>query len=218
MKQNTSLNKLVLVGHTDQDPLFTNTLCKVLESYGWTTQKVRDSHEILKIIEHNPTIAMLIVDEEMPRISGTCVVQRLPRLGSFMPTAVIANKKIPLTRVPLAYQRPVKAEVVARELCENYEVLMTTQALSRVAEHYKLPTNELALITGTEATTGKTLARTLANPGDAISLSGSTVGELQAGQVVQLSGTAGDGTERLATKIIFTPTAPKVDAVVKPAA
>ena len=218
MKQNTSANKLVLVGHTEQDLSFTNTLCKTLEGYGWVTQKVRDSHEILRILEHDPTIAMLVVDEEMPRISGTCIVQRLPRLGAFMPTAVIANKRIPETRVPLAFRRPINAEAVARELCDNYQSIATTQALTRVAEHYKLQAATLAWVVGDDSATGKTLVRTLSDPITPVVISGSTVGKLTAGQFIQLSGAAGDGVERLAVKVVFTPTIAQASSVVKPAA
>ena len=218
MKQNTSANKLVLVGHTEQDLSFTNALCKALEGYGWVTQKVRDSHEILRILEQDPTIALLVVDEEMPRISGTCIVQRLPRLGAFMPTAVIANKRIPETRVPLAFRRPINAEAVVREICDNYRSLATTQGLTRVAEYYKIHAASLAWVVGDDSITGKTLVWTMSDPVNPITISGSTVGKLTAGQVVQLSGAAGDGVERLAVKVVFTPTVPQNSAVVKPAA
>lgn len=218
MKQNTTANKLVLIGHTEQDLLFTSNLCKLVESYGWVTQKLRDSHEILRVLEENPTIAMLIIEEEMPRISGTCLVQRLPRLGAYMPTAVIANKRIPPTRVPLAFQRPVAAEVVARELCENYERVATNQAVTRVAEHFKLVAADLAWVVGHDQASGKAQARTLADPTTPILISGSTIGMLSAGQFVLLTGTAGDGSERLASKIVFTPKVTPNEATVKPAA
>lgn len=114
--------KFVVYNHSPMHNPSTEAMVDALRDSGFEVIETTDSRVALELVEKRTDIGFVLTDEEGLKISGTGLVQRIMGRNIKVPTAVLAHKDIPRSRVPVSFRRPVDPYKVAEHVKQKFEL------------------------------------------------------------------------------------------------